>query len=137
MTAEGADQPTTPAGANAEPVGFVDVTELLTVSVHQADDAAWVIQIAGELDMLTGPHLHDHLSKLLAAQPERLIIDLNQISFMGSTGLSVLITAKQTADEQGTKLQLRGTNQRAVARPLETTGLNHLFDTVPPLTDDC
>ncbi len=135
MTAEGADQPANHSGPSAEPASFVDVTELLTVSVHQADDAAWVIQVAGELDMLTGPHLHDHLSKLLATRPERLIIDLSQISFMGSTGLSVLITTKQTADEQGTKLQLRGTNQHAVARPLKTTGLDHLFDTVPPTTD--
>jgi anti-sigma B factor antagonist len=90
-----------------------------------------VVYVTGELDMLTGPPLQDHLDELLATRPDRLIIDLSQVSFMGSTGLSVLICIQQKAIETGTTLQLSGTNVRAVAVPMKVTGLNHLFEILP------
>jgi anti-sigma B factor antagonist len=101
------------------------------VAVQQPEHAVFVVHVAGELDMLTGPPLQDHLSELLATHPERLIIDLSQVSFMGSNGLSVLICTRQAAVQQGTTLQLRGASRRAVAVPLEMTGLNPLFEIVP------
>jgi anti-sigma B factor antagonist len=60
-----------------------------------------------------------------------LIIDLSQVAFLGSTGLAVLIGARHTAAQQGTALQLSGISHRAVARPLQITGLDRLFETSP------
>lgn len=74
------------------------------------------------------------LHELLTTGPERLIIDLSQVSFLGSTGLSVLITVRQTAIQQGIALQLCGTSRRAVAIPLRITGLDHLFELATPVT---
>lgn len=133
MSAEGAPQQ--PAGYPAQSAGslsYVDGTGQLSVSVQHPADTVSVIHVAGELDMLTGPLLQDHLDRLLATQPERLIVDLSQVSFIGSTGLAILISTKHTAQQQGTALQLRGTSHRVVARPLEITGLDRLFDIVPP-----
>jgi anti-sigma B factor antagonist len=134
MVAEGAPGP--PNGA--EPLSYVDNTRLLSVGVQQPEHAVFVVHVAGELDMLTGPPLQDYLSELLATHPERLVIDLSQVSFMGSTGLSVLICTRQAAAQQGTTLQLSGASRRAVAVPLEMTGLNNLFEIVPtpPATGD-
>jgi anti-anti-sigma factor len=131
VAAEGATQPASDSTPSGESVSYVVDTELFSVTVQQLDDAVLVVHVAGELDMLTGPSLQDHLSKLLATQPERLIIDLSGVSFLGSTGLEVLIKTKQTAAQQGTTLQLGGTHQRAVARPLEITGLACLFQILP------
>ncbi|MGH3515725.1 MAG: hypothetical protein ACRDRB_26185, partial [Pseudonocardiaceae bacterium] len=40
--------------------------------------------------------------------------------------------ARHTASQQGTVLQLRGTSHHVVARTLQVTGLDRLFDIVPP-----
>lgn len=114
---------------SAEPLSHLN--GLLSVDVRQLEHAVLVVYVAGELDMLTGPPLQDHLAELLATQPDRLIIDLSQVSFMGSTGLSVLICIRQNALAMGTPLQLSGTSGRAVSVPLEVTGLNHLFELLP------
>lgn len=131
MAVEGASQPI-PRTPSTEPLQYVDDSELLSVTAQQADRALLVIHVAGEVDMLTGPALQDQISNFLAIQPERLIIDLSQVSFLGSNGLQVLVNARKVAAEQGTTLQLSGTSPRAVARPLEVTGLSHLFEILPP-----
>lgn len=131
MTHEGAIQP--PGSESADyRLSYLDATGLLSVVVQQLDHTISVVHIAGEVDMGTGPLLQDHLHKVLATRPERLVIDLSQVSFMGLAGLSVLISARDTAGEQGTALQLRGTHRRAVAVPLLITGVEHLFDIVTP-----
>lgn len=131
MGVEGAFWRPNHARPDTEPVSYVDATGLLSIEVQQLDHAVSVVRVAGELDMLTGPVLDDHLSRLLATRPERLIIDLSQVSFLGSNGLSVLVIAQHSATQQDTAFQLRGTERRAVAVPLRITGLDHLFDIVP------
>lgn len=117
---------------NAEFLSDVDAAGLLTVIVQPAGDAVSVIRVIGEVDMLTGPRLEDHLVSLLATRPKRLIVDLGGVSFLGSTGLSILIKTRDIAGQQGTALQLAGTSRREVALPLNITGLDRLFDIVPP-----
>jgi anti-sigma B factor antagonist len=103
---------------------------LLRVAVVEYDQTLVVVQVAGEVDMLTGSLLQRHLDNALASQPQRLIVDLNQVSFMGSTGLAVLLNANTAARGQGTTVQLRGVG-RAVARLLQLTQLAYLFEIVP------
>lgn len=133
-------EPTTPRSipARTESVNYLGHTDLLSVVVQQPTRAVLVVNVAGELDMLTGPPLQDHLGELLATRPDRLVIDLSQVSFMGSTGLSVLICARQNAIATGTTLALSGTSGRAVAVPLKVAGLNYLFEILPtpPTTGD-
>lgn len=131
MVAAGVPWPPNHPRPDAESLSYLDNTGLLSVVVQQPEHAVFVVHVAGELDMLTGPPLQDHLSELLATHPERLVVDLSQVSFMGSNGLSVLICTRQAAMQQGTTLRLTGTSHRAVAVPLEITGLNHLFEIVP------
>lgn len=128
VTQEGACQPP-PSSFQSGSDGFVDASELLSVVVQRRADAVSVIQVAGEVDMVTGPFLQDQLQKVLATRPEQLIIDLSQVSFMGSTALSVLLSARRRASQQSTALQLSGTHRRAVAVPLQITGVDRLFDT--------
>ncbi|MBV9142812.1 MAG: STAS domain-containing protein [Pseudonocardiales bacterium] len=123
------------AMSSAEPFNNIDDSELLSVTVHQPDRAVWIIHVAGELDMLTSPSLHNHLSRLFVTRPDRLIIDLSQVSFLGSAGLQVLLDARRAANQQATTLQLSGTTHHAVARPLTITGVDYLFEIVPPATE--
>lgn len=137
MATEEAYQPDDYPTSGIEPLGYVDGTKLFSVIIDQPDPAVVVIHVAGEMDILTELPLQDHVSKLLATRPQRLIIDLSCVSFIGAAGLSVLLSARDTATQQGTALQLRGTNRRAVARPLEITGLDRLFEILPPASGTC
>lgn len=69
---------------------------------------------------------------MLARRPERLTIDLSKVSFMGSTALSVLIGARHVGTQQNSSVQLRGIDRRAMAIPLQITGVDQLFGIVPP-----
>jgi anti-sigma B factor antagonist len=106
----------------------------LRITVLRHDEAIVVTHLIGGLDILTGPWLQRHLDKALATQPERLIVDLSGVSFLGATGLAVLINAQHAATQQGTRFQLRGVN-RAVARSLQATKLAYLFETLPAEED--
>lgn len=100
----------------------IDAGELLSVFVQRLDDVVLMIHVAGEVDMLTGPLLQDQLREVLATRPQQLIIDLSQAPFMGSTALSVLISARHATARRGITLQLRGTHRRAVAVPADRRG---------------
>lgn len=115
-------------------IRYVDGAELFSVIVQQLNPADVILHVAGEIDLLAEPSLHAHVSTLLASRPERLIIDLSQVSFMGATGLSVLIKSRGAAAQQGTALKLRSPS-RSAARPLQITGLDRMFDVLPPATD--
>jgi anti-anti-sigma factor len=133
MTFDGLPQPDR-CSTPHDLISYVDGTALFSVVVHQLNPADVILQVAGEIDLLAEPSLQDHVSTLLASRLERLIIDLSQVSFMCATGLSMLVNTRGTAAQQGTALKLRNPS-RSATRPMEITGLDRLFDVLPPATE--
>jgi anti-anti-sigma factor len=87
-----------------------------------SEDRATLIVIRGELDLASGPELEAEFARLRQSPPEVLIVDLRQLDFMDSTGLSILLKAHQKAVEEGREFGLvRGTQQ--VQHLLELTGV--------------
>ena len=81
-----------------------------------------VIGVSGELDLASSPALEEELDRVAASDSEMLIIDLRELDFMDSTGLSVLVRAHQRAEEQGRQLAMvKGPQQ--VQRLLSLTGV--------------
>lgn len=91
-----------------------------------------VVSVEGEIDMVTTPRLHSCLQDQLASTPQRLILDLSRVSFLGSSGLAVLVECLDDARGRGSDLRLVP-NSRQVVRPLEATGLTTLFQTYPDM----
>ena len=88
----------------------------------QKRDRTTVIAISGELDLASSPALQKELARAESSDATLLIIDLRQLDFMDSTGLSVLVRAHQRADEQGRQLAMvKGPQQ--VQRLLSLTGV--------------
>ena len=88
----------------------------------RSDGDATVIAVSGELDLASSPALQEELDRVASAGAQLLIIDLRQLDFMDSTGLSVLVRAHQRAEEQGRRLAMvRGAQQ--VQRLLSLTGV--------------
>jgi anti-sigma B factor antagonist len=85
-------------------------------------DRAVVIGVSGELDLASSPALEQELENRAAAAAEVVIIDLRQVEFMDSTGLSLLVRAHTRATEKGQRfVVVRGPQQ--VQRLLSLTGV--------------
>jgi anti-sigma B factor antagonist len=83
---------------------------------------ATIIAVSGELDLASSPTLQEELDRVSASDADLLIIDLRDLDFMDSTGLSVLVRAHQRAEEQGRQLAMvKGPQQ--VQRLLSLTGV--------------
>ena len=87
----------------------------------RSQDHAVVIGVRGELDLASSPALEQELEGS-AAQAALVIVDLRELEFMDSTGLSVLVRAHQRAVEKGQRFAVvRGSQQ--VQRLLSLTGV--------------
>lgn len=78
---------------NEHPVGGID-----------RRNGAVVIHLVGELDLYNAPEVRTALLELCSEQPERLVVDLEQVDFVDSTALGVLIEARTKLDNRGSFL---------------------------------
>ena len=85
-------------------------------------DRVVIIGVQGELDLASSPALEQELETGSPSQAEVVVVDLRQLEFMDSTGLSVLVRAHQRATEKGQRFAVvRGPQQ--VQRLLTLTGV--------------
>jgi anti-sigma B factor antagonist len=91
------------------------------VEVRNAD-AATVISVSGELDLASSPALEEELERVAQSDAQLVVVDLRNLEFMDSTGLSVLVRAHQRAEENGRRLGLVNGSQQ-VQRLLTLTGV--------------
>jgi anti-sigma B factor antagonist len=84
---------------------------------------ALTVRLEGELDLETSQELDRQLAAIDAARLKRLVIDLHGVTFMDSRGLSSIVRAHQSAEENGYALVVRrGSNQ--VQRLFALTGVD-------------
>jgi anti-sigma B factor antagonist len=91
------------------------------------------IVVDGELDLKTAPLLEQRICQQLLAAPTHLILDLEPLHFLGSSGLNCLLRARQLAHTSKVQLHLAGLETPAVMRALKITGLLEIFHTYPSL----
>ena len=86
------------------------------------DSGAAVIVVGGELDLASSPVLQHAIESAFQSDAEVLVLDLRELEFMDSTGLSVLVKAHHAAQRSERRLYLvRGPSQ--VHRLLTLTGV--------------
>jgi anti-sigma B factor antagonist len=84
---------------------------------------ALTVRLDGELDLETSQEVDRQLAAIDAGRLKRLVIDLSGVTFMDSRGLSSIVRAHQSAQENGYALVLRrGSNQ--VQRLFALTGVD-------------
>ena len=99
----------------------------LQISVHRDRDPVGTVAIAlsGDLDLATA----DELDAAIRAAEETdigwIVVDLSDVSFIDSTGLSVLLHAKKRSYG---RLSCIPSNHDAVTRLLELTGTVQMLD---------
>lgn len=65
------------------------------VSSSRIGGGAYVVAVAGELDLYAAEQLQLRLAQLLADGARTVLVDLLGVSFMDSTGLAVLLSTAQ------------------------------------------
>ena len=59
-----------------------------------AEYGRWaVMRVTGEIDMATAPRLRQHVQTVTARKPSGLVLDLDRVDFIDSTGLGVMVGA--------------------------------------------
>lgn len=85
-----------------------------------------VIAVEGEIDVYTAPQLRERLDEQIAQGRRLLVIDLQDVAFMDSTGLGVLVgRLKMVRSHEGT-LRLVCASER-ILKVFSITGLDKVF----------
>lgn len=94
-----------------------------------------ITRLEGELDVDAVPLLREHLRRAWE-QPATpfMIMDLREVAFCDSVGMSELVTVLQRCERRGTRLLLGGV-QGVVSRVLSITGLRNAFDVYDDFDD--
>ena len=95
------------------------------MSVEQNNGAA-LVTVGGELEFGTAASLRHTLIDLAQKGCNPLVIDLGGLGFIDSSGLSLLVQAKQRIESQGHRFVLRNPSD-CVQRVFEISGLTELF----------
>jgi anti-sigma B factor antagonist len=78
--------------------------EALTIEVRH-EQGCTIVAVAGEIDVSTVTGLRERLFDI-AASGHPLVVDLDQVRFIDSVGLSVLVGTANRAAAQGSSLQV-------------------------------
>jgi anti-sigma B factor antagonist len=97
----------------------------LSLSTRTEGDAT-VVSVGGEIDVYTAPKLREQLIDLVAAGSYHLVVDMEQVEFLDSTGLGVLVGGlKRVRSHDGT-LDLVCSQDR-ILKIFRITGLTKVF----------
>ena len=97
----------------------------------EADAREGVFRIAlrGELDVSTAPRFNAVLSDPQIRQCHTLVVDLSELTFMDSTGLSAVLVGEMHARTRGQRFKVvRG--PRHVQELFRLTGVDHFLEVV-------
>jgi anti-anti-sigma factor len=84
-------------------------------------DAAVVVAVRGELDVVTSPQFDEYLSQVSEGY-DRVVLDLSGVDFMDTTALAVIVGHWRRQVEAGGKFLLAGARYR-YTKALWITGL--------------
>lgn len=95
--------------------------------------AGWtVVHVYGELDVATSPTLREQLIRLVGEGRNRLVLALDGVDFLDSTGLGTIISALKRVRTHDGDLRLV-CSQARITRLFEITGLDKAVPLLPTL----
>ena len=93
---------------------------------HYATDGIEVIDVQGEIDIYTAPRLRELLIDLVSQGSYQLIVNLDEVGFLDSAGLGVLVGGLRRVRAHDGSLELVCT-QQPILKIFRITGLTEVF----------
>lgn len=97
----------------------------LSVTSHQRDGRT-VVTVGGEIDVYTAPLLRERIHELVKDGHHDLVIDLEAVGFLDSTGLGVLVGGLKRVRAHSGSMRLVCTSPK-ILKVFEITGLTKVF----------
>lgn len=85
-----------------------------------------VVEVVGEIDVYTAPKLREAFIDLVAQGSYHLVIDMEQVEFLDSTGLGVLVGGLKRVRAHDGTLRLVCSQER-ILKIFRVTGLTKVF----------
>jgi stage II sporulation protein AA (anti-sigma F factor antagonist) len=101
----------------------------LNITVDHDGDIP-IIRAVGELDLATVPELRAIVMEMTDLQPREIVFDLRHISYMDSSGLGILVSAKKRLGAHRGEVVLI-TDQTPVLKALSLSGLDQIMRIYP------
>jgi anti-sigma B factor antagonist len=105
----------------------------LDVETARHGDVA-VLTVRGEIDVYTAPRLRQAIVDLVDAGSARIVVDMERVDFLDSTGLGVLVEGLKRARNRDGELSIV-TSQDKILRIFDITGLNKTFSIHPSVEE--
>ncbi len=85
-----------------------------------------IVSVGGEIDVYTAPKLREKLIDLVSAGQYHLVVDMENVEFLDSTGLGVLVGGLKRVRAHEGSLRLVCTQER-ILKIFRITGLTKVF----------
>ena len=93
-------------------------------------DGAYVIALAGEVDLYTAPEFKQQLLEVIGQGGKQVIVDFSNTTFIDSTTLGVLVGGVKRLRTNDGQLSLV-CSDRNITKIFEITGLDRVFTIYP------
>jgi anti-sigma B factor antagonist len=90
------------------------------------EDGHTIIEVGGEIDVYTAPRLRDKITELVGDGNYHLVIDMEKVDFLDSTGLGVLVGGLKKVRSHDGSMRLICTQERLL-KIFRITGLAKVF----------
>ena len=109
------------------------VEDVFAVTREGLHDGGWLLVLRGVVDLFTAPQLKAALAEALATAPNRIVVDLREVSVLDSSGLAAIVGAHRRLKNAGGTLDVV-VGDRGTALKFRVTGLDQLMRiwTAPP-----
>src|ERR1700728_3274720 len=99
----------------------------LTLNVYSDSPESTVVAVGGEIDVYSAPKLREKLISLAESGSSHLIVDMEGVEFLDSTGLGVLVGGLKRVRAHDGGIDLVCTQGR-ILRIFRITGLSKVFN---------
>lgn len=99
----------------------------LQIEVEPDLEGRTVVIVRGALDLIEAADLREVLSRVCEADCPHVVLDLTDVTFVGSSALGVIIQARDDLDQRSRTLVIRGTSP-AIRKAFEITHLDRVID---------
>lgn len=93
---------------------------------HHTEDDTEIVVVEGEIDVYTAPKLRELLINLVTNGNFHLVVDMEKVEFLDSTGLGVLVGGLKRVRAHDGTLDLVCTQER-ILKIFRITGLTKVF----------
>jgi len=93
---------------------------------HYSKDGIEVVDVEGEIDIHTAPRLRELLTDLVSQDNYHLVVNMEKVEFLDSTGLGVLVGGLNRVRAHDGSLDLVCTRER-ILKIFRITGLTKVF----------